>query len=291
MTKISLVIPVYNVERYLAATIQSVLGQSFHEFEAICVNDGSSDGSAEILLQYAKQDPRIKIISQPNGGVSVARNTGIQNASGEYICFLDADDVLHPQYLELLYNAAVQTQADVAWCEYLNVPDDADLQTFNTYQLSKSLLTYPNILECLIARCPNPQISICNKMYKTAMIQGINFDAEVTVAEDYIWLHKVLHQAKLAVQVPEVLYFYRTRLGSATRSAVTEKMIEGHLFCAKSLMLYFTQHPISLVSRRKLETLLAKMCLKYACLVPKRQANGGGGGVYGLLAKICTYCG
>lgn len=272
MAKISVVIPVYNVESYLDATLQSVLQQSFHDFEAICINDGSDDSSEEILWKYAKQDERIKVISQRNGGVSMARNMGLQNAGGEYICFLDADDVLHPQFLELLYNAIAQTKADVAWCEYVSISsDDVNLQKFDRYQLNRSLQTYPNILECLIARHPNPQVSLWNKLYKTDMVRGSNFDAGIKVAEDYIWLHKVLYHSKLAVYVPEVLYFYRIRPGSAMQSAFSTKIVDDHLFCVTGLVAYFKQHPINPVSMQKLETLLAKMCLKYTCLMPRRR--------------------
>lgn len=275
MAKISMVIPVYNTKNCLDATIQSVLQQSFYDFEAICINDGSDDGSAEILWKYAQQDERIKVISQKNSGVSVARNMGTQNARGKYICFLDADDILHPQYLELLYKSAIQTGADVAWCEYVSIPNDADLQKFDTYQLSKPLRTYPNILECLITHHPNPQVSSCNKLYKIDIIQGIKFDSGVKFAEDYIWLHKVLYHSKLAVFVPKVLYFYRIRPGSAMHSVFSEKMIEDHLFCVKSLTNYFKQNPINPVDMRKLEASLTKLCLKHTCFMPKRKDKTG----------------
>ena len=101
--KISVIIPVYNVEEYLPVCLDSVLAQTFSDFEAVCVNDGSPDNSAAILEKYAKKDARIKVVSRPNGGLSAARNTGLENACGEYIYFLDSDDYIHPQLLEILY--------------------------------------------------------------------------------------------------------------------------------------------------------------------------------------------
>ena len=101
----SIIIPVYNVEKYLAACLDSVLNQDFTDFEIICVNDGSTDASDDILKDYQKRDSRICIITQKNSGLSEARNTGIENASGKYICFVDSDDMLSKGALRVLWNA------------------------------------------------------------------------------------------------------------------------------------------------------------------------------------------
>lgn len=102
MKKISLVIPVYNVEKYLPQCLDSVINQTWKNLEIICVNDGSPDNSAAILEQYAAQDPRFKIIDRPNGGLSAARNTGLEHATGDYIFFLDSDDYINPECLKEL---------------------------------------------------------------------------------------------------------------------------------------------------------------------------------------------
>lgn len=100
-TKISVIIPVYNAEKYLAETLDSVLNQTFTDFEVIAVNDGSTDNSLNILNEYGNKDSRIKIFSNSNSGVSTARNTGIEKASGEYICFIDADDLIASEYMNI----------------------------------------------------------------------------------------------------------------------------------------------------------------------------------------------
>ena len=100
MPKISIIIPVYKVEEYLPACLDSVLAQTFTDWEAICVNDGSPDNCGAILAEYAQKDSRIKVISQENQGVSVARNKALENAQGEYISFLDSDDELAPTFLQ-----------------------------------------------------------------------------------------------------------------------------------------------------------------------------------------------
>lgn len=112
--KVSIILPVYNVEKYLAACLDSVLAQTHKNLEIILVNDGSLDSSLDIANTYAKKDNRIKVIHKDNEGVSVARNVGIDNATGEYVCFCDSDDLLMPDYVEYLLNMARETNADIS---------------------------------------------------------------------------------------------------------------------------------------------------------------------------------
>lgn len=116
MPKISAIVPVYNVEKYLRRCLDSLLAQTFTDWEAVCVNDGSPDNSQSILEEYASKDQRIKIIVKENGGLSDARNVGMANATGEYINFLDSDDLIHPQTFEISYALIKREQADiVSW--------------------------------------------------------------------------------------------------------------------------------------------------------------------------------
>lgn len=113
MAVISIIIPIYNVERYLRRCLDSVFAQTFKDWEAVCVNDGSPDGSASILEEYALKDSRIKIITKENGGLSDARNVGMKNASGAYIMYLDSDDLIHPQTMEIALRLAKRDGSDV----------------------------------------------------------------------------------------------------------------------------------------------------------------------------------
>ena len=106
---ISVIIPIYNVEKYLPRCLESVINQSFSNIEIICVNDGSTDNSGKILAKFGAKDARFRIITQDNQGLSASRNNGMEIASGSYIFFLDADDFLHPQALEIFYNTALQS--------------------------------------------------------------------------------------------------------------------------------------------------------------------------------------
>ena len=114
MAKISVVVPVYNVEAYLERCLDSLINQTLSDIEIICVNDGSTDSSPEKLEEFAKKDSRIKIINQENGGLSAARNTGIEAATGEYIGFVDSDDYVDLDFYEKLYNAATSHNADIS---------------------------------------------------------------------------------------------------------------------------------------------------------------------------------
>ena len=112
MVKVSVIIPVYNVEPYLKQCMDSVVGQTLKDIEIICVDDGSTDGSLDILREYAAEDNRIQIIEQKNAGAGAARNNGMRHATGKYLSFLDSDDFFEPRMLEKAYDLAEKDQAD-----------------------------------------------------------------------------------------------------------------------------------------------------------------------------------
>ena len=110
---ISVIIPIYNMEFYLERCVDSVLNNTYQNLEVICVDDGSTDHSMEILRRYEAADPRIVVIAKENGGVSSARNAGLDRMTGEYVTFIDSDDFVHPQYVELLYRAVQDTGTSI----------------------------------------------------------------------------------------------------------------------------------------------------------------------------------
>ena len=124
MSKISIIIPVYNAEKYLEMSLNSVRNQTFTDYEVICMNDGSTDKSLQILKKIAKQDNRFKIYNQSNSGGSIARNNAIKKASGKYVAFLDNDDIYHPNYLEILFHNIENYKADVSCCSYIRFEGD-----------------------------------------------------------------------------------------------------------------------------------------------------------------------
>ena len=113
---VSIIIPVYKVEKYLPNCIESILRQTFKDFELILVDDGSPDNCGEICEEYAQKDSRIKVVHQPNGGLSAARNSGIDIAKGDYLTFIDSDDFVFPHYLEILVKLCQENDADMSVC-------------------------------------------------------------------------------------------------------------------------------------------------------------------------------
>ena len=121
--KVSVIVPIYNVKRYLAKCLDSIISQTLKDIEIICVNDGSTDGSEKVLAEYAKKDSRIKIVNRKNGGLSAARNTGMPYATGKYIGFVDSDDYIEPTMYELMYYNAEHFNSQMVICAVHKLAD------------------------------------------------------------------------------------------------------------------------------------------------------------------------
>ena len=130
MAKVSIIIPIYNEEKYLEQCLDSICGQTWKETEIICIDDGSTDNSPRILESYAKKDSRIKIITQKNKFAGVARNRGMECASGKYLAFLDADDCYEPNMMEKMVWKAEANQSDIVICRYLERNGEGSLKTY-----------------------------------------------------------------------------------------------------------------------------------------------------------------
>ena len=185
--KISVVLPVYNVANYLRKCLDSLVNQTFEDFEVICVNDGSTDLSLGILEGYALSDSRFKIISQENKGLSGARNTGIQHVQGNYVLFVDSDDWLEENALEELYNHVKGF--------------DSDITTLTT-----SNFNYNDVLDILFKISHAP----FNKLYKKSFLDKCSFP-EGLIYEDLYFFYTVFLNAKKTSVIKEILYNYRVR--------------------------------------------------------------------------------
>lgn len=214
---ISVILPVYNVEKYLDTCLDSILSQPFSDFELIAVNDGSTDTSPLILEKRAKQDGRMRIIHQENGGLFCARNTGLAAASGEYILFVDSDDWLLPRTLQAVYERAVRTGADIAVFDYDKV---------FTQKVQKRFLKTGggtiDIKSTGLARYIAGYFSsyrqgyeAWNKLYRASLVKELRFQPNREVfSEDMLFNLYALCGAKTVTYVPEAYYQYRQREGS-----------------------------------------------------------------------------
>lgn len=204
MTKISVIIPVYNVENYLKRCLDSVLNQTLKDIEIICVNDGSTDNSSLILAEYEKLE-NVKIVNQKNSGLSVARNTGLDIAIGEYIAFLDSDDFVDTNFYEELYNSIVQYNADIACASIVRENDKKRTILFDY----KEIAIAKNIKDkfCL-AHSPKYNF-VWNKLYRRKFIveNKLKFVPGM-IYEDMWFTPDVLEASDCLITVPNTYYHY-----------------------------------------------------------------------------------
>ena len=221
MYKLSVIIPVYNVENYLRECLDSITSQTVKDIEIICIDDGSTDNSPEILKEYQKKDSRIKIITKENGGQATARNLGIKEAQGEYIAFIDSDDFIESEMLEKLYTKAKDDNLDIAMCKiatYNNqtgeIKDNVWYYMLGIFRdFEKEIFNHKDTKEftCNIAVTPY------NKIYKTSLIKDNNIlFPEGLIFEDEKFFYDTYLRAKRVSVIPEFLYYYRVNRKGST---------------------------------------------------------------------------
>lgn len=227
MPKISVIIPIYNVEKYLICCLESLTFQTFTDWEAICINDGSLDNSAKILEKYAKQDRRFKIITQENQGLSMARNNGLKHACGTYIYFLDSDDRLHPQCLEIAYDTAEKNNAALVCFEFEKTnSDQPPAKKIDIHHICGKVVANP--LFYLGKKKPyRVSYNVWSKLYKKELIDGISFIPGIYF-EDYPYVASVLAEKPLTVLLAEKLYFYTINESSISHQQHNPKQIKDY---------------------------------------------------------------
>ncbi|MGR3620751.1 glycosyltransferase, partial [Pseudophaeobacter sp.] len=216
---ISVIVPVYNVAPYVEAALTSLRNQTLTDFEAIVVDDGSTDGSGHIVARVIADDPRFRLIRQENRGLSGARNTGLEHAQGAFVAFLDSDDQLAPDYLMHLWQALEDTGADWVACAVRLVFSDGNSTTHSAIHGVPALSAHPvqrsYRLECWAdVSCHFP--SAWNKLYRASLIEGLRFD-EGTWFEDHSFFHRAACRTEYLLHLPEPLYLHsRDRDGQIT---------------------------------------------------------------------------
>ncbi len=225
---VSIIIPVFNAEKYLSECIESVLAQTYKNFEAIIVDDGSTDKSAEIIDFYSNKEKKIHSYHKKNGGVSSARNYGIEKALGKYICFIDSDDTIENYYIESLYQA-LQGKADssVGGFKHFNIPEKKEIIVVPQKNEIKNL--NDSILDFLDYEKTDWQRYMVNRIFKTSIIKNnnIRFREDIFYKEDGLFLIDYLCSSNgLVGYVNRIVYLYRynsnSALGSLTKSFNTK---------------------------------------------------------------------
>ena len=234
---ISIVIPVYNVGVYLSPCLNSILCQTYKNIEVILVNDGSTDGSQDLCRIYAQKDQRIILIEQSNQGLSAARNAGLQMAHGTYITFLDSDDFLLGNALEVMYQNISRYQADLCICGLI-VKNSVRQVNVNSFDVPTVFEKRELVLQYISTNTISP--TVCAKMYHAKLFEGVLFPVG-KINEDAFVLPGVLHKVNRAVCIPESLYVQNLRDGSIMRSAFSKKYLD-FIECEENTMQFIFEH-------------------------------------------------
>lgn len=207
---ITIVVPIFNVEKYLQRCLKSIQSQTYTDFEVIMVDDGSTDGSSEIARNYSTNDKRFRYVYQQNNGQGSARNRGIRMANGDYLCFIDSDDFVHNQYLELLYKTVQENDAQIASCGVERVFEDGRIVDYKiTNQSGTSVIK--NIEKYLLTA----SFSVCNKIFRKELFDNLEFPERIKF-EDFALMPRVYERAKCIASITDKLYYYSYRPNSTT---------------------------------------------------------------------------
>lgn len=225
--KVSVVIPVYNVEKYVARTLECIINQTYRNLEIIVVDDGTKDNSGIICDEYAKKDSRITVYHKINRGLSSARNTGIEKATGDYVWFLDSDDFIAPNAIQLLLNETIKHDADIAICKMKKVYPKDKKMPWNKLKQKQSIeysakkyqveLTTGNTLNfCLVG----------THLYKAELLKKCAFDENLKHGEDIVFNYIIANYASKIIYLPMPLMAYYQREGSLVNSSFATRRLD-----------------------------------------------------------------
>ena len=223
-TFVSIVCPIYKAENYLATCIDSVLRQTFQDFELLLIDDGSPDGSGKICDEYAARDSRIKVIHKANGGVSSARQKGVDLSTGEYVIQIDPDDWIEPNTLEIIHDAVISTSADVVIFDFYM--DYAQRSVYTPQKPTNTSSSHDMVMDILTQRLHG---SVCNKLIKRSLYKGVQFPTILQYSEDAFVCTQIFKRPNIKIiHIDKALYHYNIfeNKNSLMRSTSSKKMTE-----------------------------------------------------------------
>jgi len=239
---ISIIIPVYNVEKYLHQCVNSILNQTYKNIEIILVNDGSKDNSGKICDEYASKDLRVKVIHKENQGLGFARNSGLDIAKGKYVTFIDSDDYADPDLVETLYKNIINENADTCIGGFKRVDDFGNILYEEKYEYSiyEGEYVLKGIFYRMLGSSPKKsdaiRMSVWNSMYSMDIIKSnfIRFPSErVFISEDIIFDSDYYQKAKKVILIDSISYNYRVNIGSLTMKYNKERFEKCKYLCSK----------------------------------------------------------
>ena len=253
---ISVIIPVYNIETYLHDCIDSVLSQSFTDYEVLLIDDGSTDNSGLICDQYATKDARIRVFHTENSGPSAARNLGLNEAKGQYIAMIDSDDVLlSNDYLQVLYNAAVNEEAEVVICGHVTFSQDAPIP--EPYGENKILGIVDGLTFNRHLNRPMKYIHNCThgKLFRKELYNGVHYP-EGRIFEDVSIIHRLTFSCKRIVYLGFYMYGYRIRPESLEHSSSNDTLRHAAILAVQDRMDFFTSQGYPEMAKKEEQSLL-----------------------------------
>lgn len=238
MAEISIIVPVYKAQAYLHSCIESILSQTYQNFELIMVDDGSPDSCGEICEEYAARDSRVHVIHQDNQGQAAARNHGLKIAQGTWVCFVDSDDLIHPQMIEMLQRAVKESGAPISMCQMLEAQEVPETFAIHRNFQSETLFLDEKTLVDLHDKDAYPSWVACAKLIRKDIVQTHLF-VEGRVFEDNEAVCHWVYAGKTIAQVPYALYFYRTNPDSTTKSEFSLKKLD-YLWALEEIIRFFS---------------------------------------------------
>lgn len=260
MSTLSVIVPIYKVEKYLKRCINSILSQDFSDFELILVNDGSPDKCGIICDEYSLNDSRIKVIHKKNGGLSSARNAGIDIATGEYITFIDSDDYIHPNMFSVMISKMIEFDADVSISSFIRTAKDDEFgELKNEYFLI-------NPKDSIKEMCQNISfITAWGKIYKTKLFEDIRYP-NGKYHEDEFTTYKIFYKSKNIIYTNDMLYCYYINEGSIIQGHFSEKHLDSLDAFSERIKFFEKNDEADLVSISK-NVLISRIMYCHQCIM------------------------
>lgn len=272
MCKVSIIIPIYNTQKYLGKCLESVIDQTLKDIEIILVNDGSIDESLRICMEYEKKDKRIKVIDKNNEGVSIARNIGIENSNGEYICFVDSDDYIEKDMLNNMYNSILNNEADLCMCNY--VKENIYKRDYIDCDIGKNILVNDEIRNLLIfpliERGYNEKYHKLSgfrgpvaKLFKASIIKynNIKFKKDLIIGEDFIFNLEYLNLCKKIIIDRGYYYNYVTNEDSVTMKYKEDAWNKIYIKTINKLIEFLNENNYYNISKDRVNNIITKYFL------------------------------
>lgn len=260
MVELSIVVPIYNVEKYLKKSVDSIIDQTFKNVEIILVDDGSTDSCGEICDEYEKKDNRIKVIHKVNGGLSSARNAGIKASIGRYIGFIDSDDWINPKMYESMINLATNYDADIVQCDFIKVYNN-NVYVKEDNEEKYDILSNLDAMENLYNENVSKTIVTWSKIYKRELFDDILFP-EGKIHEDKFTTYKLLYKSNIIIDLHKKYYYYRQTPNSIMNGSYTIKKLDA-LQASQESIDFYKKNNLNVLYRKALNRYLFEIALNY----------------------------